>query len=70
MEDSAVTNGGSILLTGNKKGFMIQELDYFCQEFVDYSRTVTDPIADLGVAFGFTTKGTVLIKYAFAQHYF
>ncbi|OQV13115.1 hypothetical protein BV898_12655 [Hypsibius exemplaris] len=54
----SATPAGSFLLTENKKGFMIEYLDSYCEEFIDIIKTSPKPVkvADFGVAFGYTTK--------------
>ena len=45
-------------MTENKMGAMIHASDEYCDSFFDYVRTCPEPmkVADLGVAFGYTTK--------------
>ena len=52
------SSSSSVLLTKNKKGFMIEHLDNYCADFIDYVRAAAKPVtvADFGVAFGYTTK--------------
>lgn len=42
--------------TLNSMGYMTTILDPFCDEFIERAQTMTGSIADLGVAFGHTTK--------------
>ena len=44
------------LPTINNMGYMATKLDPYCQEFIEFAKTCTLPIVDLGVAFGNTTK--------------
>jgi hypothetical protein len=49
-----VTKASTILLTENKKGFMIQYLDPYCEDFIDHVTVAPKPllVADFGVAYG------------------
>lgn len=47
---------GTHIPTLNSMGYMTKILDPYCEEFISYCRNVKNPIADLGVAFGHTTK--------------
>ncbi|OQV15596.1 hypothetical protein BV898_10188 [Hypsibius exemplaris] len=42
--------------TLNAHGHMLDVLDEYGEAFVAFARNTTNPVADLGVAFGFTTK--------------
>lgn len=42
--------------TLNSMGYMTRVLDPYCDQFINFCHTVELPVADLGVAFGHTTK--------------
>ena len=46
---------GYLTKTANGAGWQINALDEYGVAFVEYARTTKRPIADLGVAFGFTS---------------
>lgn len=46
----------AIMLTENKKGFMIQTVDQYCEDFIQQAGCAKKPVADFGVAYGYTTK--------------
>lgn len=43
---------GGFIRTLNKMGYMTSTLDPFSQRFVDYSKTLTTPVLEIGAAFG------------------
>ena len=47
---------GYLTKTANGAGWQINALDEYGVAFVEYARTTKRPIADLGVAFGFTSR--------------
>lgn len=51
-----MTLQGNHVPTLNSMGYMTKFLDPYSTEFIEYSKTATSPVADLGVAFGHTTK--------------
>lgn len=42
--------------TVNKQGWVLPYLDPYCTEFVERTKSMTGPIADLGCGYGFTAK--------------
>ncbi len=59
---------GTHIPTLNSMGYMTKILDPYCEEFIQFSKSALYPVADLGVAFGHTTKELLknedLIVYA------
>lgn len=47
---------GYLTKTANGAGWQINALDEYGELFVEYAKTCSRPIADLGVAYGFTSK--------------
>ena len=54
----SVSTSPLLKMTENKMGFMLQASDEYCDAFFGHIRSCAKParVADLGVAFGYTTK--------------
>lgn len=45
----------NLVTTLNRRGYMLGKPEYFMQSFIDYSGEISDPVLDIGAAYGVAT---------------